>query len=261
MTAKHTYYKIDCEDSQALGLSGSDKDVYFFIRSYKEGCTMRQQLMAQMLCMPERSLRRSLQNLIARGLINGVNSGRRVNGGVVMTYCATPHGQIGLHPTAKNDVPHGQIGLHPNIICNTQSTDTSINTQSTDTSVVDARRAREEELQKNGAVLPVKDLTEELRQEILNGGSVYESANRLYGIGQEELLRYVGWFEDKLTMDSVSYKSRSDFRMHFNNWLRKQIQEKINQQHSSNGNHTRNHQPLYSDEFLAGIAADIASGR
>lgn len=256
MTAKHTYYKIDCEDSQALGLSGSDKDVYFFIRSYKEGCTMRQQVMAQMLCMPERSLQRSLLSLVQKGLVSKYPSSVIVNGGFLMTYTITQR-QIDATPSAKNAVPQRQIDATPNNICKTQSIDTKYN----DTSVDDARRAREKELQKNGAVLPVDDLTEELRQEVLNGGSVSESANRLYGIGQEELLRYVGWFEDKLTMDSVSYKSRSDFRKHFNNWLRKQKQEKINQQHSSNGNHTRNHQPLYSDEFLAGIASDIASGR
>ncbi|MBR3783992.1 MAG: hypothetical protein IKJ78_05980 [Bacteroidales bacterium] len=127
--------------------------------------------------------------------------------------------------------------------------------------IISLTRAREEALARGGVVGEVEKLAQEVRKEIQNNGSIVESSLRLYGLTPQQLEEYLGWFVDKLTIDGTQYKSRSDFRMHFNNWLRKQIQEKINQQHSSNGNHTRNHQPLYSDEFLAGIAADIASGR
>ena len=81
-----------------------------------------------------------------------------------------------------------------------------------------------------GVIGEVENLAEELKQEIRDGGSTAESAMRLYGIAPEQLEEYVGWFVDKLNLDGVSYKSRSDFRRHFNNWLRIQAQEIINKQ-------------------------------
>lgn len=122
-------------------------------------------------------------------------------------------------------------------------------------------RARDEALARGGVVGEIEKIADEVRQEIHNNGSIVESALRLYGLAPQQLEEYLGWFVDKLRIDGTQFKSRSDFRMHFNNWLRKQVQEKINQQHGSNGNHIpRKHQPQYSAEFLAGIAADITSG-
>lgn len=127
--------------------------------------------------------------------------------------------------------------------------------------IISLSRAREEALARGGVVGEVEKLAQEVRQEIQNNGSIVESALRLYGLAPQQLEEYLGWFVDKLTIDGTQFKSRSDFRMHFNNWLRKQIQEKINQQHNNNGNRSpRNHQPQYSDEFMASIAADITSG-
>ena len=102
-------------------------------------------------------------------------------------------------------------------------------------------------------------MAEELKQEIRNGGSTAESAMRLYGIAPDQLEEYVGWFVDKLNLDGVSYKSRSDFRRHFNNWLRIQAQEIINKQQAHNGTTITNsrYQPQYSAEFLADIAAGL----
>lgn len=85
-------------------------------------------------------------------------------------------------------------------------------------------------MKKNGAILTVAELTAELRKEIADGGSVVESAQRLYSIGKEDLLEYVGWFEDHLTMAKETYKSRSDYRRHFNNWLRIQAEQLIKRQ-------------------------------
>lgn len=120
-------------------------------------------------------------------------------------------------------------------------------------------RAREEELAMGGVIGEVENLAEELKQEIREGGSTAESAMRLYGIAPEQLEEYVGWFVDKLNLDGVSYKSRSDFRRHFNNWLRIQAQEIINKQQAHNGTTITNsrYQPQYSAEFLADIAAGL----
>ena len=123
-------------------------------------------------------------------------------------------------------------------------------------------RAREEALAHGGVIGDVKKLGEELRQEIRNNGLLVTSLRNLYGLTPQQQEEYVGWFVDKLVVDGTQFKSRSDFRMHFNNWLRKQIQDKIKQSsNTNNGNNTRSHQPKYSDEFLASIAADITSGR
>lgn len=121
-------------------------------------------------------------------------------------------------------------------------------------------RAREEELAMGGVIGEVENLAEELKKEIRDGGSTAESAMRLYGIAPEQLEEYVGWFVDKLNLDGVSYKSRSDFRRHFNNWLRIQAQEIINKQQAHNGTTITNsrYQPQYSAEFLADIAAGLA---
>lgn len=110
-----------------------------------------------------------------------------------------------------------------------------------------------------GVIGEVENLAEELKQEIRDGGTTAESAMRLYGIAPEQLEEYVGWFVDKLNLDGVSYKSRSDFRRHFNNWLRIQAQEIINKQQAHNGTTITNsrYQPQYSAEFLADIAAGL----
>lgn len=237
---KHTYYKIDCEDSRALGLSGSDKDVFFFIRSYKEGCTMKQQTMAELLCMGERTLQRSLLSLVSRGLVEKVTE-KKVNGGSINTYMVVDMETVTLrqndvHPSAILSPTLRQIDATPSakLSPTLRQNDTPYLlgiTQGNDTKYDDtSSRAREEEMKKNGAILTVAELTAELRKEIADGGSVVESAQRLYNIGKEDLLEYVGWFEDKLTMDKVTYKSRSDYRRHFNNWLRIQAEQLIKRQ-------------------------------
>ena len=84
-----------------------------------------------------------------------------------------------------------------------------------------------------GVIGEVESLAEELRKEILNGGTVSESAMRLYGLNPQQLVEYLGWFVDKLVVDGTQFKSRSDFRRHFNNWLRIQAEQNIKRQQNN----------------------------
>ena len=67
--SKRVYYKIDCDESRQLQLSGSDKDVYFFVKAFREGVTMGQSMIAEFLCMKRETVCRALQRLMERGLI------------------------------------------------------------------------------------------------------------------------------------------------------------------------------------------------
>ncbi len=116
-------------------------------------------------------------------------------------------------------------------------------------------KKRDEEQATLGQVGEVATLADELRREIENGSQLTESAMRLYGMTADDLKEHLTWFCDKLRIDGVSYKSRSDFRRHFNNWLRIRAQQKI----LNHGNNNR-HQPRYSAEFMARLHADITSG-
>ena len=116
-------------------------------------------------------------------------------------------------------------------------------------------KKRDEEQAALGQVGEVIKLADELRMEIDNGSQLTESAMRLYGMTANDLKENLTWFCDKLRIDGVSYKSRSDFRRHFNNWLRIRAQQKI----LNHGNNNK-HQPRYSAEFMARLHADITSG-
>ena len=84
--SKGIYYKIDCDECRQLGLSGTDKDVYFFIKSFKNGLTMGQERIAEHLCTTSRTLRSSIDRLQRKGLIKKSASEYMVNGGIVQTY-------------------------------------------------------------------------------------------------------------------------------------------------------------------------------
>ena len=120
--------------------------------------------------------------------------------------------------------------------------------------VVDSARAREEELAMGGVIGDVEKLAEEFKEEIRNGSTVTESAMRLYGIAPEGLIEYVDWFVDKLNLSGTKFKSRSDFRMHFTNWLRIQAEQKMKQQQIINNGKQYRHQQPTADLFteLAG---------
>ena len=83
--SKRVYYKIDCEEARQLQLSGADKDVYFFVKAFREGVTMGQSKIAEMLCMQRETVCRAIQRLMERSLI--VRSvGYVYNGGVEYCY-------------------------------------------------------------------------------------------------------------------------------------------------------------------------------
>lgn len=128
--------------------------------------------------------------------------------------------------------------------------------------------AREEELLRNGVSGTVEQFAKELLSEIDSGGTVSESAMRLYGLKADELKEYVVYFADKLTMDGVETKTRGDFRRHFNSWLKIQVKEKFEnngkQQVTGNGSGKgRVHAALcwqrgVSDEYLQGLVRKAA---
>lgn len=99
-------------------------------------------------------------------------------------------------------------------------------------------RAREEELALGGVIGEVEKLAEELKQEIRDGGSMFESAMRLYGLNSQQQVEYLGWFVDKLRMEGTSFKSRSDFRRHFANWLRIQVEQSLKRQQHGNAKYS-----------------------
>lgn len=87
--SKRVYYKIDCEESRQLQLSGADKDVYFFVKAFRDGVTMGQSKIAELLCMRREKVCRVLQQLCERGLI--VRSvGYVHNGGTEYNYRVVP---------------------------------------------------------------------------------------------------------------------------------------------------------------------------
>lgn len=264
---KNVYYKIDCNLSQQLNLSGNDRDVFFFIRSFKDGCTMNQCYMAELLCMSRRTLQNAIASLVSRGLVTVDNLGHTFQGGRILTYTtndtadATPLRkndadpcEIPAHPLRKNDADPCKIPAHPlrKSCAGSIYKDNYTTTNTTTLHNNDESHAREEEFKKNGTVADVATLAEELRQEISNGGSVAESAMRLYGLYPEELIQYVGWFVDKLNIDGTTYKSRGDFKRHFQAWLRIQVEKKINT--NNNGK-----QQGPSDDYIRRVAADIAA--
>ena len=105
-------------------------------------------------------------------------------------------------------------------------------------------RAREEELALGGVIGEVDSLAEELKEEIQNGGTVAESTMRLYGINPQQQVEYLGWFVDKLRLDGTTFKSRSDFRRHFANWLRIQVEQSLKRQQSNGTKYSsRNENP------------------
>ena len=83
--SKRVYYKIDCEESRQLQLSGADKDVYFFVKAFREGVTMGQSKIAELLCMRREQACYVLQRLCERGLIERT-VGEVYNGGIKYNY-------------------------------------------------------------------------------------------------------------------------------------------------------------------------------
>ena len=242
--SKGVYYKIDCDECRRLGLSGTDKDVYFFVKSFKGGLTMGQQHIAEYLCMHEKTLRRSLQKLSERGLIVASDSGHVFNGGRILAYRTGQPTDKMTEGIGQNDRGGGDK-MTEGPIYNETSNRTS-NKQVIEQS--ESSRAREEEQARGGVVESVEVLARELKNDMATQTMTSESARRMYGLTNEQLVEAVGMFEDKLIVDGVNYKSRSDFRRHFNSWLRLNVKSIF-----FNGNGNKQYLPgtSISAEYLA----------
>ena len=242
--SKGVYYKIDCDECRRLGLSGTDKDVYFFVKSFKGGLTMGQQHIAEYLCMGNATLRRSLQRLIDRGLVVAGESEQVYNGGRILVY-RTGQPTLKMSEGIAQNERGGVLNLGEGPIYNETSNRTS-NKQVIEQS--ESSRAREEEQARGGVVESVEVLARELKNDMATQTMTSESARRMYGLTNEQLVEAVGMFEDKLIVDGVNYKSRSDFRRHFNSWLRLNVKSIF-----FNGNGNKQYLPgtSISAEYLA----------
>ena len=242
--SKGVYYKIDCDECRRLGLSGTDKDVYFFVKSFKGGLTMGQQHIAEYLCMGEKTLRRSLQRLIDRGLVVAGESEQVFNGGRILVY-RTGQPTVKMTEGVGQNDRGGVVNSTEGPIYNETSNRTS-NKQVIEQS--ESSRAREEEQARGGVVESVEVLARELKNDMATQTMTSESARRMYGLTNEQLVEAVGIFEDKLIVDGVNYKSRSDFRRHFNSWLRLNVKSIF-----FNGNGNKQYLPgtSISAEYLA----------
>ena len=257
--SKGVYYKIDCDECRRLGLSGTDKDVYFFVKSFKGGLTMGQQHIAEYLCMGNATLRRSLQRLIDRGLVVAGESEQVYNGGRILVYrtgqptlkmsegvAQNEHGgEVKMSEGIAQNERGGVLNLGEGPIYNETSNRTS-NKQVIEQS--ESSRAREEEQARGGVVESVEVLARELKNDMATQTMTSESARRMYGLTNEQLVEAVGMFEDKLIVDGVNYKPRSDFRRHFNSWLRLNVKSIF-----FNGNGNKQYLPgtSISAEYLA----------
>ena len=106
---KRVYYKIDCDESRQLQLSGADKDVYFFVKAFREGVTMGQSKIAEFLCMRRVQVCSVLQRLCERGLIERT-VGEVYNGGIKYNYkVSTPCTKI-----EQGSVRKSNRGLYEN---------------------------------------------------------------------------------------------------------------------------------------------------
>ena len=242
--SKGVYYKIDCDECRRLGLSGTDKDVYFFVKSFKGGLTMGQQHIAEYLCMGNATLRRSLQRLIDKGLVVAGESEQVYNGGRILVY-RTGQPTLKMSEGIAQNEQGGVLNLGEGPIYNETSNRTS-NKQVIEQS--ESSRAREEEQARGGVVESVEVLARELKNDMATQTMTSESARRMYGLTNEQLVEAVGMFEDKLIVDGVNYKSRSDFRRHFNSWLRLNVKSIF-----FNGNGNKQYLPgtSISAEYLA----------
>ena len=209
---------------------------------------MGQQHIAEYLCMGNATLRRSLQRLIDRGLVVAGESEQVYNGGRILVY-RTGQPTLKMSEGIAQNERGGELKMSEGIaegpIYNETSNRTS-NKQVIEQS--ESSRAREEEQARGGVVESVEVLARELKNDMATQTMTSESARRMYGLTNEQLVEAVGMFEDKLIVDGVNYKSRSDFRRHFNSWLRLNVKSIF-----FNGNGNKQYLPgtSISAEYLA----------
>ena len=161
------------------------------------------------------------------------------------TYQDTPTDyQPTNQPTTNQQLTNNQPTTNQQLTTNKNIKNVRIEESKNNISSSSPARAREEELALGGVIGDVENLAKELKEEIRNGGSTAESALRLYGLNPQQTEEYVGWFVDKLRLDGTTFKSRSDFRRHFANWLRIQVEQSLKRQQSNGTKYSsRNENP------------------
>lgn len=193
--------------------------------------------------------RRSLIRIAARLEQLGCITAKRTTTGITYTCNAVTkwHKPDMLYNSESDKVAHGDKMSHCDKVsqsmcqdgtkgCDNVAQDTLYNTLNNTHNTSDDARAREKELAAGGVVESVGKLVEEMQGELIGNAEWAMSAMRLYGLTTRQLSDAVAMFADKLAVDGVSYKSRSDFRRHFNNWLRIQVNQ--NQRNGNNGQQT-----------------------
>lgn len=241
------YWKIEKEWVHDWHLSGFECILLADIMAWSAPCTWDER--AERVGISKNGVRKAFEGLLAKVPQSGTleviqNSALKCHKVAPMVPQSST---LGCHKVAFK-VP--QSSTSPHTPLNKEEENEEIKK-----SVDEARAlAREEELAKMGVIGEVENLAEELKKEIQNGGIVSESAMRLYGIGQQELAQYVDWFVDKLHIDGTGYKSRADFRRHFNSWLRIQAEQRMKQQ---NNNNEKQNGP--TDEFILRTAQQVAA--
>ena len=269
------YIGINTEWLTEWGLTTAEAVVYGYLYGWlevsKKDIKLTQAQMAEAIGMDERTFKRHLARLTSYGLVTAERTG------MINTYHL--HARVlnkkkvsKMSQSDKNDTKcqncHQDSVKNVTKIVSKMTPDTLYNTEdnieiiSDDDARTRTREGEDEKREKEQAALgqvgEVDALADELRQEIDNGSQLADSALRLYGMTAADLKDNLTWFCDKLRLDGVSYKSRSDFRRHFNNWLRIRAQQKLfNHGNNNNGNR---HQPRYSAEFMERLHADLTSG-
>lgn len=272
--AMSSYIGINTEWLTDWGLTTAEAVVYGYLYGWlevsKRELKLTQAEMAEAIGMKERTFKMCLAKLIAYGLVTTERTGMmntyhlhtRVLNNVESAKSAQ---SVNIAQSAKSAQSKCKIGTKvsanfaPSTLYNIKD---NIEIISDDDARTRTREGEDEKREKEQAALgqvgEVEKLADELRQEIDNGSQLADSALRLYGMTAADLKDNLTWFCDKLRLDGVSYKSRSDFRRHFNNWLRIRAQQKL-LNHGNNNNGNR-HQPRYSAEFMARLHADLTSG-
>lgn len=193
---------------------------------------------ARALGMHTNTLSNTINALVKKGLIE------RGRDWKIITYKIC-HSQ-NLSVTKIVDDTHKICELSPTKIVDDTLSNTSYNTSNT---VDDEARVRTRIIKKGeqqpqqpeqqqplggeAVVLSVDELAAEMRTELEQGARWAESAMRLHHITGSQLAAALNTFADTLTAAGTTVKSRGDYRKHFSNWLRIQVQTK---QLDNNGN-------------------------
>lgn len=240
------YFRIYDWMLNGLGLRGNELLVYAYLYMWHESgrqVYLHQWQMAKEICIPAETFSRVLKRLQGIGLLKGLcidETSIRI-----LTKCQDGNEEkidetsIKIDETSRKKLTKRQDGIDETSSIHINK---NINKNINKRVDVDARAHTREsekldEMAMMGVVEDIRQLAAEVKEEISNGGTIAESARRLYALNGEQLAEYVDYFVDWVAMRGETLKSRSDFRRHFNAWLRIQLSEKIkNQQNGAKNN-------------------------